>query len=163
MNLLRPLFEVLTRRLLSGRGIGRSIALALAQSGAHVALLSRTKTELDEVAEIIKTKFGRKALVFPVNALDESAVAGAFARTEEELGKLDIVVPNAATAFWRPFTYLDFDDWWHVMELNVKAPLFLTQLAVRSMRERGEGTVIAISSVSGIRNFRKLLKIINSF
>ncbi len=49
------------------------------------------------------------------------------------------------------------------MELNVKAPLFLTQLAVRSMRERGEGTVIAISSVSGIRNFRKLLKIINSF
>jgi len=136
----------------AGRGIGRAIALALAQSGAHVALLSRTKSELDEVGEIIKTKFSRKALVFPADATDESAVAEAFAQTEKELGKLDIVVPNAASSFWRPFAYLDFDDWWRVMEMNVKAPLFLTQLAMKSMRERGEGTVIAISSAAGIRN-----------
>jgi len=136
----------------AGRGIGRAIALALAQSGAHVALLSRTKSELDEVAEIIKTKFNRKALVFAVDATDNNAVADAFTQTENQLGKLDIVVPNAATGSWRPFAYVDFDDWWKVMELNVKAPLFLTQLAIKSMRERGEGTVIAISSAAGIRN-----------
>ncbi len=86
--------KVLTERLLSGRGIGRAIALALAQSGAHVALLSRTKSDLDEVADIIKTKFNRKALVFAVDATDNSAVAKAFAQTEIELGKLDIVVPT---------------------------------------------------------------------
>ncbi len=148
--------DVLTRQLLSGRGIGRAIALALAQSGAHVALLSRTKSELDEVAEIIKTKFGRKALVFAVDATNNSAVAEAFAQTENELGKLDIVVPNAATSFWRPFAYLDFDDWWKVMEVNVKAPLFLTQLAIKSMRERNEGTVIVISSGAALLNIRML-------
>ncbi len=137
---------------ITGRGIGRAIALAFAQSGAHVALLSRTKSELDEVAEIIKTKFNRKALVFAVDATDNNAVADAFTQTENQLGNLDIVVPNAATGSWRPFAYLDFDDWWKVMELNVKAPLFLTQLAIKSMRERGEGTVIAISSAAGIRN-----------
>jgi len=136
----------------AGRGIGRAIALALAQSGAHVALLSRTKSDLDEVAEIVRTKLGRKALVFAVDATDNSAVAKAFAQTENELGKLDIVVPNAAIAFWRPFSYVDFNDWWRLMELNVKAPLFLTQLAINSMRERNEGTVIAISSGAALIN-----------
>jgi len=136
----------------AGRGIGRAIALAFAQSGAHVALLSRTRSELDEVAEIIRSKFSRKALVFAVDATDNSAVAEAFARTEKELGKLDIVVPNAATSFWRPFAYLAFDDWWTLMELNVKAPLFLTQLAIKSMRERNNGTVIAISSAAALSN-----------
>ena len=77
-----------------------------------------------------------KALVFAIDAMDERAVADAFAQTEKELGKLDIVVPNAASSFWRPFAYLDLDEWWKVMEMNVKAPLFLTQLAIRSMRER---------------------------
>ncbi len=148
---------------ITGRGIGRAIALAFAQSGAHVAILSRTKSELDEVAEIIRTKFGRKALVFAVDATDETAVAEAFARTERELGKLDIVVPNAGTSFWRPFAYLDFDDWWKLMELNVKAPLFLTQLAIKSMRERNEGTVIAMSSVGATLNFRMLLKFYSIF
>lgn len=138
----------------TGRGIGRAIALALAQSGADVALLSRTKSELDEVADIIRSKFDRKALVFAVNALDESAVTEAFAQTERELGKLDILVANAASSFWRPFAYLDFAEWWKIMELNVKAPLFLIQLAIKSMRERNEGTIIAISSNAATRNTR---------
>jgi len=126
--------------------------LAFAQSGAHVALLARTKSELDEVAGIIRTKFDRKALVFPVSATDEKAVAKAFARTEKELGKLDIVVPNAASHFWRPFANVDLDEWWKEMEMNVKAPLFLIQLAIRSIRERNSGTVIAISSAAGTRS-----------
>lgn len=89
--------------------------------------------------------------------MDENAVVDAFTQTEKELGRLDIVVPNAASSFWRPFAYLDLDEWWKVMEMNVKAPLFLTQLAIKSMRERNEGTVIAISSAAGIRNTRTFL------
>ncbi len=82
-------------------------------------------------------------------------MAKAFAQTENELGKLDIVVPNAAITLWRPFAYLDFDDWWKVMEVNVKAPLFLTQLAIKSMRERNEGTIMAISSAAALINIRR--------
>ncbi|KLO14748.1 NAD-binding protein [Schizopora paradoxa] len=131
----------------AGRGIGKSIALALAQSGAHVALLSRTKSELEEVAEIIKTKFNRKALVFPVDTTKESAVENAFSTTERELGKVTIVVANAGYGLWRPFVYMDFSgEWWKEMELNVKAPMFLAQLAIKSMRANNEGTFIAISS-----------------
>ncbi len=91
-----------------------------------------------------------------MDATDNSAVAKAFAQTEEELGKLNIVVPNAGTAIWRPFAYLEFDEWWKIMELHVKAPLFLTQLAIKSMRERNEGTVIAITSGASLLNLRVL-------
>ncbi len=121
--------------------------MALAQSGADVALLSRTKSELDGVAELIRTKFDRKALVFPADSTSESAVEDAFLTTERELGTVDIVVACAGYGLWRPFVYMDFSgDWWKEMELNVKAPMFLAQVALRSMRERNEGTFIAISS-----------------
>ncbi|KLO14747.1 NAD-binding protein [Schizopora paradoxa] len=136
----------------AGRGIGKAIAISLAQSGAHVALLSRTKAQLDEVAEVIRLKFNRKVLVFAVDARSESAVEDAFVTTEKELGKLDIVVANAGSGIWRPFAYLDFSDWWQEMETNLKAPMFLTQLAIRSMRERNQGTVIAVSSAAGCRS-----------
>jgi len=138
----------------AGRGIGKAIALALAQAGAHVALLARTESQLDEVADEIKSKYGRKALVFAVDGTDGITVAAAFQKTENELGKLDILVANAGMGALRPFALLDFDrEWWRVMEVNVKAPLFLIQLAIKSMRERSGGTIIAISSDAGVLNF----------
>jgi len=136
----------------AGRGIGRAIALALAEAGAHVALLARTKSQLDEVADIITTKHQRKALVLPADATSESAVTEAFAQTEQELGKIDIAVANAASFIFRPFVYTPFDEWWNMMEVNIKGPMFLTQLAMKSMRERNEGVIMIISSKAGILN-----------
>lgn len=136
----------------SGRGIGRAIALALAEAGTHVALLSRTKSQLDEVADIITTKHQRRALVLVADATSEAAIAEAFARTEQELGKVDIAVANAASFVFRPFVYTPFDEWWNMMEVNVKGPMFLAQLAMKSMRERNEGEILIISSRAGIHN-----------
>lgn len=126
--------------------------MALAEAGAHVALLSRTKTQLDEVAEIITSKHHRRALVLPADATSEIDTTDAFSRTEQELGKVDIVVANAASFVFRPFVYTPFDEWWNMMEVNVKGPMFLTQLAMKSMRERNEGEIIIISSRAGIHN-----------
>lgn len=135
-----------------GRGIGRAISLAFAQAGAHVALLARTKSQLDEVAEIITSVHQRKALVFPVDATDEKALAEAYSRTEQELGPVDIVIANAASFVWRPFVYTPFDEWWRMMEVNVKGPMFLTQLGMKSMRARNSGVIIIISSRAGLHN-----------
>ncbi|KLO14714.1 NAD-binding protein [Schizopora paradoxa] len=136
----------------AGRGIGKAIAISLAQAGANVAIISRTKSDLDELAEIIRTKYNQSVLVFPIDVTNESAITDAFATTERELGKVNIVIANAAMAYWRPFVYDDFDDWWRSMETNVKAPMFLIQLALRSMRERNEGTIIALGSAAALRN-----------
>ncbi|KLO14743.1 NAD-binding protein [Schizopora paradoxa] len=136
----------------AGRGIGKSIALALAEAGAHVALLSRTKSELDAVAEIITSQFHRKSLVCVADASDESAVAQEFARVEQELGKVDIAIANAAINSFRPLVYTPLEEWWRIMEINVKGPVILTQLAMRSMRERNEGAIIVITSKAALLN-----------
>ncbi|KLO10636.1 NAD-binding protein [Schizopora paradoxa] len=136
----------------AGRGIGRAIALAFAEAGADVALLSRTKSQLDEVANIITTTHHRRALVLPADATEKAAIEDAFARTESELGKVDIVVANAASFVFRPFVYTPIDEWWNMMEANVKGPMILTQLAMKSMRERNEGAILVISSRAGIHD-----------
>ncbi|KLO14712.1 NAD(P)-binding protein [Schizopora paradoxa] len=138
----------------AGRGIGRAIAIALAQAGARVALLARTKSQLDEVAEEIKTKYGRNTLVLPVDVTNQSDVAAAFKKTENELGKLDVLIANAGIALWRPFLHLDFnEDFWRIMEVDFKAPMFLIQLAMKSMVERKAGAIIAISGQGVVQRF----------
>ncbi len=144
--------------LIQGRGIGKTISVALAEAGAHVALLSRTKSELDAVAEIISFKFNRKALVCVADASDESAVAQAFAKAEQELGKVDIAIGNAAVNSFRPLVYTPLEDWWRIMEINVKGPMILTQLAMKSMRERNVGTIIVITSKAALLNLGKWLE-----
>ncbi|KLO14711.1 NAD(P)-binding protein [Schizopora paradoxa] len=138
----------------AGRGVGKAIAFALAHAGAHVALLARTKSQLDEVAEEIKAKYNRNVLVFPVDATNQPDVAAAFEKAERELGKIDILVANAAIIVWRPFLYSDFnEDFKKIMDVNFTAPFFLIQLSVKSMHERKSGVVIAISSQGGILRF----------
>ncbi|KLO14715.1 NAD(P)-binding protein [Schizopora paradoxa] len=136
----------------AGRGIGKAIALALAHAGAHIALLARTKSQLDVLAEEIKAKYHRKTLVLPVDATNQSDVAVAFEKTEEELGKVDILVVNAGITLWRPFLYCDFDeDFWRIMEVNFKAPMFIIQLAIKSMHKRKSGCIIAMSSQAVVK------------
>lgn len=65
---------------------------------------------------------------------------------EQELGKVDIVIANAAVNSFRPLVYTPFEDWWGILEINLKGPILLTQLAMKSMKERNEGTIIVISS-----------------
>lgn len=141
---------------LKGRGIGKTISLALAEAGAHVALLSRTKSELDAVAEIISTKFHRKSLVCVGDASDESSVTQAFAKAEHELGKVDIAVANAAINSFRPLVYTPLEEWWRIMEINLKGPVILTQLAMKSMRQRNDGAIIVITSKAALLDLGKL-------
>lgn len=138
-----------------GRGIGKAIALAFAEAGAHVALLARTKSQLDAVASTISSLYKRKTLVCVADASDESAVAIAFADAERLLGPVDVVVPNAAVNLFRPYVYTPMDDWWRVLEINVKGPLFLTQLAMKSMRERNAGVILPITSKAATLNLGK--------
>lgn len=140
---------------LKGRGIGRAIALAFAEAGADVALLARTKAQLDEVAGIVRSKFGRKALVFPADVVDAVAVQAAVDETEQSLGPLDIVVPNAGSSIIRPFEFTLFDDWWSIMEINLKAPMMLARMVLEGMQKRNSGSIIFISSMSGILSMGK--------
>jgi NAD(P)-dependent dehydrogenase (short-subunit alcohol dehydrogenase family) len=134
----------------AGRGIGKAISLAFAEAGADVALLARTQSQLEEVAATIRTTYGRRALVIAADVTDGKAVADAVERTERELGPVDVVVPNAGVNSFRPIAYTPIEEWWKVMEVNVKGQMLVAQEVLKGMRMRGNGVVIFNASRAAV-------------
>ena len=123
----------------AGRGLGRAFAQALASAGASVALLARSAAELRETADVI----GANVRVFPVDVTDAPAVRDVFAR----IGDVDILVNNAGVLGpIRPFWQMDVDEWWGVMDVNVRAALLCMHAVLGGMVHRRRGRVINIST-----------------
>ncbi len=148
--MMRDLFSLEGKTALvtgAGRGIGQAIAIALADYGADVALVSRTEMELEETAALIKTT-GRKTLILPAD-LSERGIANHIAdETIAALGGLDILVTSSGTIVRKTaFDYED-EDWQRVIDLNLKARFFVSQSAARYMSQNGGGSIIHIASLS---------------
>lgn len=129
----------------AGRGLGRACALALAQAGAEVALVSRTRSELEALAGEIQQDGGK---AFPVvcDVTDTQAVERAVAA----LPGLDILVNNAGINFPEPFTEVSEDHFNRIMALNVRAVFMVSQAASRRMIADGlGGSIINMSSQMG--------------
>ena len=132
----------------AGLGIGRGIAIGLAEAGADVALAARTEADLVEVAAHIHD-LGRRALVVPTDVTDAAACAQLVQSTVDEFGRLDILVNNAGGAM--PRAAMDTSEGFmaRTFAFNVTAPLTLTKLAARQMVDTvGHGSVVNISSRS---------------
>lgn len=130
----------------AGRGIGQAIAVAFAQHGADVAFASRTESELQETADLIKPT-GRKAFTFPVDLRPKGAAAQLVEQAAAALGGLDIVVTSSGTIVRKPAFEVTEDDWETVVDLNLKARFFVSKTAAFHMREQG-GSIIHIGSLS---------------
>ena len=133
-------------------GLGRATALELAGAGADVALLARSATQLGEVARDVEAR-GRRALPIPIDLADVTAAETAVVRIEERLGGIDVLVNAAATDAPAPVEELEVTDWDRVLAVNLRAPFLLAKLAFPSMRRRGGGTVVNVSSVAGKRGW----------
>jgi 2-deoxy-D-gluconate 3-dehydrogenase len=125
-------------------GIGRGIAIALAEAGADVALVGRTPAE--ETAEEVRAA-GRRAVIVDADLSTTAPIAGAVERTLAELGGLDILVNNAGII--RRSDALEFSeqDWDAVLDTNLKSVFFLCQAAARHMINKGYGKIINIASM----------------
>ena len=130
----------------AGRGIGRVIAMGLAESGANVVLCSRTKTEIDAVAEEIHAK-GGKALSVVTDLTVHEQLENLVNATVKEFGRIDILVNNAARSFLRGLLDLREDGWDKCFNTNVKAVWLLSRLVARRMIEQKEGKIINITTV----------------
>jgi NAD(P)-dependent dehydrogenase (short-subunit alcohol dehydrogenase family) len=136
----------------ASRGIGRSIALGLAEHGADVALAARKPESLEEAAEAVR-KLGRRALAVPTNVRRVEELRALVARTQAELGRVDILVNNAGTnPSYGPIHELDERAFDMIMNTNVKSAHFLGVFAREAMLAHGEGgSVVNVSSVGGFR------------
>lgn len=133
-----------------GRGIGRAIALGLAECGARVVLASRTEAELDKVVDEIKQKGGdafaqvtNLMITEEINALVDAAV--------KTYKGLDILINNAARSIMVPLMDLREDGWDKIFATNCKAVFLLSRSAARVMSEKGGGRIINISTVGAVR------------
>ena len=134
------------------RGIGRSIALGLAEAGADVAIAARKPESLEEAAGAVQA-LGRRALAVPTNIREIDSLQALVDQTKAELGRVDIVINNAATnPVFGPVDNVDERAWDVTMNTNVKSAFFLAKAAHEAIKEHGEGgTVINVSSVGGVR------------
>ena len=130
----------------AGRGVGRSVALRLAEAGVAVALVARSRDELAETAVQVK-ELGADALVIPADLSDPDQVAGIAGRTASELGAIGILINNAAVvAPLGPVVQAEPAAWTAAVQLNVIAPALLTRAVLPGMIEANWGRIVNVSS-----------------
>ncbi|MEP4145777.1 MAG: SDR family oxidoreductase [Halioglobus sp.] len=128
-----------------GRGIGRSIAKELALRGAAVALMGRSLSHLQATAEEIEAAGGR-ALAIPCDVTAATEVTAALAQSDKELGPLTLLVNNAGVADGGRLWEMPAEDWWRVIEVNLKGPFLVSHAALPGLVARGTGRIINIGS-----------------
>jgi NAD(P)-dependent dehydrogenase (short-subunit alcohol dehydrogenase family) len=134
----------------ASRGIGKAIAERLAHNGARVALVSRKRETLEEVASEL-TSHGTETLVIPANMNRSEDVVAIIPQVVERWGGVDILVNNAATnPVFGPLVDLNEEAWDKVMKTNVSGPFLLSREAAREMMKAGTGVIINIASTGGL-------------
>jgi NAD(P)-dependent dehydrogenase (short-subunit alcohol dehydrogenase family) len=132
----------------ASRGLGRAIALALAEAGADVALAARAKRDLEDTGALVE-RAGRRALVAPTDVASYAEVEALMGRAVRELGRLDIVVNNAGVAKVAPLAEMTPDDWRFMLDANLTGVFNGCRAAAPHLIAQKSGKVINVASVLG--------------
>src|ERR1041384_5845507 len=137
----------------SSRGIGRAIAERLAEHGASVVVSSRKAEACKEVADAINKRHGKdRAIVIPANISSKDDLKNLVEETNSRLGKIDVLVCNAASnPYFGPLAGLSDDQFRKILDNNIVSNLWLVQLVAPEMTKRKDGAIIIISSIGGLR------------
>ncbi len=152
-NSVMNLFNITGRRALitgGGKGLGKVMALALAQAGADVAVASRTLAECQLVANEVALATGRKTLAVCADVAVDGDVARMIEQVEKGLGPIDILINNAGVNVRGPAHELTESDWDTVIDVNLKAPFLAARRIGPGMCERGWGRIINLGSIMSV-------------
>ena len=153
---VRELFDLSGKTALvtgGGRGIGRHLAIGLAEAGADVFVASRKLPNLQETVREIEA-LGRRAWAVEADCGKPEDIDALLDRIHAEADRLDVLIANSGFAWGQPVLEHDLRGWDKVYELNVRGTFYLCQQAALRMKETGGGTMVLISSVSGFRGAR---------
>jgi NAD(P)-dependent dehydrogenase (short-subunit alcohol dehydrogenase family) len=132
------------------RGIGKQIALGLAQAGATVLIAGRTESTLDESAQYITKHTGRQCLKVSADVTKPDDVTSLFETAFSHMGSVDILVNNAGMQIRHRVENFPLDDWRAVIDGNLTSAFLCTRTVLSSMIERKYGRIINLGSVMGI-------------
>jgi 2-deoxy-D-gluconate 3-dehydrogenase len=130
----------------ASRGLGRAMAVALAQAGADVALAARSKPDLEETARQVQAT-GQRALVMPTDVTSYTEVEVLMTRAREELGRLDVLVNNAGVARVKPLIEWTPEEWRALVDVNLLSVLNGCRAAAPHLIAQRAGKVINVASM----------------
>lgn len=132
------------------KGIGRDIALAFAQEGAHIAVNYSSSEDRAKKTRDEATALGVKAISLKADVTQAAQVEALFQKALSEFGRLDILVNNAGTYSGKKILDLSEEEWDRVLDLNLKSVYLTCRQAARIMQEQKSGAIINISSGGGL-------------
>jgi NAD(P)-dependent dehydrogenase (short-subunit alcohol dehydrogenase family) len=130
-----------------GRGLGRTMALALAEAGANVAISGRTQSQLEETAAEIAKATGRIVKPFVADVTDQADVTRLAEEVTAAFGPIDILVNNAGNNKRGAVQELTEEDWDSVLDTNLKGPFLCSRAIGPDMAKRGWGRIINLGSI----------------
>ena len=133
----------------AGRGIGKAVAIALANEGVNVGLLARTEEALKEVVKEVEA-LGVKAAYATVDVSSLEEVEQAISTLTNELGKADILINNAGIGKFESLLEMNPEEWKKIIDVNLMGPYYVTKAVLPQLIEKNGGDIINISSTNGL-------------
>jgi NAD(P)-dependent dehydrogenase (short-subunit alcohol dehydrogenase family) len=132
------------------RGIGKAIALLLAEAGADVVIAGRRQEPLDDTATAIAQVTGRRCIGVSTDVREAEQASALIDRTIAEFGRLDILVNNAGRGSHAPLRKMAAEVWDNDVSLNLNAAFYCAQAAYPHLSANGNGAIVNISSLAGV-------------
>lgn len=133
----------------AGRGIGKAVAIALANEGVNVGLLARTEEALKEVVKEVEA-LGVKTAYATVDVSSLEEVEQAISTLTNELGKADILINNAGIGKFESLLEMSPEEWKKIIDVNLMGPYYVTKAVLPQLIEKNGGDIINISSTNGL-------------
>ncbi len=133
-------------------GLGRRICHALASAGADVAVVYRSSRDDAEDVAASAAKLGVRAQAFGADMTDQAEIERLYGQVVRDLGRIDVLVNNAAYNQWVPFADLDAltpEVWEQILNANTTGPFLCSRAVAPIMKQRGGGRIVNVSSVAG--------------
>jgi 2-deoxy-D-gluconate 3-dehydrogenase len=130
----------------ASRGLGRAMAVALAEAGADLALAGRSKPDLEATARLVE-RAGRRALVVPTDVAQYPEVEALIARAADGLGRLDVLVNNSGVAIVKPLVEWTPPEWRTLLDVNLLGVIHGCRAAAPHLIDQGWGKVINVASM----------------
>lgn len=138
-----------------GRELGKAAAVGLAQAGAHVAIAEIEEFGAATAEEV--SRLGTRCIFIRTDVSNKESVEQMISKTVEELGRVDILVNNAAIYPYRPLDKISEEEWDKVFAVNIKGQFLCAQAAVPHMKSVGKGKIINLASITFFLGFQNFL------
>lgn len=131
----------------ASEGVGAAAARLFADAGANLMLVARGKKKLEAIAEELRDR--TQVEIFPMDVADPEACANVFKKANFEFGRVDVLINNAGFHSRGSVESVSADDLGKMIDVNLRAPIMLTRIALPYLRESGGGAIINVGSLAG--------------